>query len=52
MRGCDWPRMAVRSLTVSSAWPSSARMRSRVASPAAFRAAISGIDGKRCAFGP
>src|SRR6476659_7277093 len=35
MRGCDWRRILVRSETVSSASASSARMRSRVPSPAA-----------------
>ena len=34
-RGCDWPRMATSSLTVSSASSSRQRMRSRVSSPAA-----------------
>ena len=41
MRGCDWRRMSVRSETVSSASASSARMRSRVASPAALSAPVS-----------
>src|SRR5258705_10722686 len=47
MRGCDWPRMAVRSLTVSSPSPSRARMRSRVGSPAAFRADKRGSTASR-----
>ena len=36
-RGCDWPRMATSSLTVSSATSNRQRMRSRVSSPAASR---------------
>ena len=40
MRGCDCRRMSVRSETVSSASASSARMRRRVSSPAALRAAL------------
>src|SRR5437588_4216032 len=46
MRGCDWRRMAVRSETVSSASPSSARMRSRVASAAALSAPWSASNGR------
>ena len=38
IRGCDWRKMSVRSETVSSASAKSARMRSRVASPAALSA--------------
>ena len=38
-RGCDWPRMATSSLTVSSAASNRERMRSRVSSPAASRPA-------------
>ena len=44
MRGCDWPRMSVRSETVSSASASSARMRSRVSSPAALSAALRSLN--------
>ena len=39
MRGWLWPRICVRSLTFSSPPASSARMRKRVASPAARKAA-------------
>ena len=39
-RGCDWRRMAVRSVTVSSASAISIRSRSRVASAAALRVAV------------
>ena len=41
MRGCDCRRIWVRSDTVSSASASSTRMRRRVSSPAALRAALS-----------
>ena len=50
MRGCDWRRISVRSETVSSASASSARMRSRVASPAALRAAFSCSKGRSASF--
>ena len=46
IRGCDWRRIAVSSETVSSASPSSARMRSRVASPAALSAPLSVANGR------
>ena len=46
MRGCDWRRISVRSETVSSASPSSARMRSRVASPAALSAPLSDVESQ------
>ena len=46
MRGCDWRKMSVSSETVSSASPSSARMRRRVASPAALSAPLSSPNGR------
>src|ERR1051326_570318 len=46
MRGWDWRRISVRSETVSSASARSARMRRRVPSPAALRAAWSASKGK------
>jgi len=44
-RGCDCRRMAVRSVTVSSASEMSVRSRKRVASPAALRVAVRAEKG-------
>jgi len=41
MRGCDCRKISVKSETVSSASVNSAKMRSRVSSPAAFNATLS-----------
>ena len=45
-RGCDWPRMATSSLTVSSASQSRPSSRSRVTSPAASSAVEQGVEAE------
>ena len=49
MRGCDWPRMSVRSETDSSPSASSARMRRRVSSAAARRMPRASGNGRAVA---